>query len=740
MAFTKINAAGIGTTETVTVDGLTVINDGSFGGNLTVSGVLTYEDVTNVDSVGLITARNGIVVGSGITLSKDGDVFFTGIATGNGSGLTALNASNLASGTVPTARLGSGTASSSTFLRGDSTFAAVTSTTINSNTNNYLITGTGTADTLQGESELQFNGAHLSQTIAADAEGFDQVASGNHYIDNIWNANRSSAGSAIGRLTGQWNGTEVASIKYIAGADTTNKDDAHITFFTATSGSSNAERVRIDSEGRVLVGHTEGLNVNSTSHRLQIVGTNFAASGISLQRYEAGANGASLLLAHSRGGTVGGNTALQSGDELGKIRFIGSDGTDMDGEGAEIVVTADGNFSSNSVPTKFAFKTTPNGSNGPTTRMTIDQNGYVKIGTTAADAYHMIKLSGTTTNAIKNVLSIDSSVTGGTAADGFGSRLLFGGEHLNGNNYTYGGIAGKLSTTGSNYGHLSFYTNNNGTLAEKMRLTDASSGQLQLLGNSAKVSTVESGGATAIMQSGGNQAYFGTSNSKAVTFTVNGEHIAHFTTHGDMMLDNQIQDTSGVEPIGQLTFASPTSAQANQQDMYRINFWENARSITATRTDNANASIRYNGSTGDGGDGSIRFANESGTRLLYMNRLGNGGTSGAWSVGSDQRKKENITTVSDALTKVSQLRGVDFNWRSKWGGHADSGVIAQEVESVLPNLVITQEGARDTDADGNSVLMKHVNYNGLWGAMIEAVKELKSKNEALEARIAALEG
>ena len=75
MAFTKITAAGIGSTETVTLDGLSVINNGSFGGNLTVSGVLTYEDVTNVDSVGLITARNGVVVGSGITLSKDGDIF-----------------------------------------------------------------------------------------------------------------------------------------------------------------------------------------------------------------------------------------------------------------------------------------------------------------------------------------------------------------------------------------------------------------------------------------------------------------------------------------------------------------------------------------------------------------------------------------------------------------------------------------------------------------------------------------
>ena len=99
MAFTKITAAGIGSTETVTLDGLSVINNGSFGGNLTVGGVLTYEDVTNVDSVGLITARNGIVVGSGITLSKDGDGFFTGIVTattfsgtfsGDGTSLTGV--------------------------------------------------------------------------------------------------------------------------------------------------------------------------------------------------------------------------------------------------------------------------------------------------------------------------------------------------------------------------------------------------------------------------------------------------------------------------------------------------------------------------------------------------------------------------------------------------------------------------------------------------------------------------
>ena len=97
MSFTKINAAGIGSTETVTINGLNVIGDGSFGGNVSVAGTLTYEDVTNIDSVGLITARNGIVVGSGITLSSDGDGFFTGVVTatsyaGDGSALTGIAA------------------------------------------------------------------------------------------------------------------------------------------------------------------------------------------------------------------------------------------------------------------------------------------------------------------------------------------------------------------------------------------------------------------------------------------------------------------------------------------------------------------------------------------------------------------------------------------------------------------------------------------------------------------------
>ena len=98
MALTKITGQVVDTTTDLVVgvttvgggisatDGffsgiVTAVGDASFSGNVSVGGTLTYEDVTNIDAVGLVTARNGIVVGSGITLSKDGDIFATGVTT-----------------------------------------------------------------------------------------------------------------------------------------------------------------------------------------------------------------------------------------------------------------------------------------------------------------------------------------------------------------------------------------------------------------------------------------------------------------------------------------------------------------------------------------------------------------------------------------------------------------------------------------------------------------------------------
>ena len=70
---------------------ITVPRDGTFSRNVSIAGTLTYEDVTNVDSIGLVTARNGIEVGASpgvaASISVDGNAIFSGITT-VGTGLS----------------------------------------------------------------------------------------------------------------------------------------------------------------------------------------------------------------------------------------------------------------------------------------------------------------------------------------------------------------------------------------------------------------------------------------------------------------------------------------------------------------------------------------------------------------------------------------------------------------------------------------------------------------------------
>ena len=79
--------------------GNVIATKGTFSGDVGIAGTLTYEDVTNIDSVGLVTARQGIEVGSGVgvaaSISVDGNAEFAGIVTatqfvGNGANLTGV--------------------------------------------------------------------------------------------------------------------------------------------------------------------------------------------------------------------------------------------------------------------------------------------------------------------------------------------------------------------------------------------------------------------------------------------------------------------------------------------------------------------------------------------------------------------------------------------------------------------------------------------------------------------------
>ena len=99
-------------------------------------------------------------------------------------------------------------------------------------------------------------------------------------------------------------------------------------------------------------------------------------------------------------------------------------------------------------------------------------------------------------------------------------------------------------------------------------------------------------------------------------------------------------------------------------------------------------------------------------------------TSTDFNTTSDQNLKTNIQTIEDPLEKIVQIRGVNFEWKEN--NKPSAGVIAQEIEKVLPQLV----NGSDT---------KTVNYNGLIGLLIETVKEQQKQIDNLNTRLSKLE-
>ena len=179
-----------GTITNAGANGAVNFPNGLVGTSATFTGVLTYEDVTNVDSIGIITARGGIRIGGGTTVGPS-----SGIVTyfGDGSQLTGISG-----------------------------------VTINNNANNRIITGSGTANTLEGEANLTFNGTNLLSLHVPSATGEPAI-------------NFTNSDTGTGSSNGFGIGINDAESPYIYNRENT---DIRI-------GVNNTERVRITKEGYV---------------------------------------------------------------------------------------------------------------------------------------------------------------------------------------------------------------------------------------------------------------------------------------------------------------------------------------------------------------------------------------------------------------------------------------------------------------------------------------------------------
>ena len=748
------NATGLSGSPSIVVQDITAEM-------VSVAGTMQYEDVVNIDSIGIITARSGLRVTSGT--------------------------------------IGLGAASPAKNL-------------------------------------------HIEGT--AHTDGILIHAAGNHSTAIDMDSNRSSAAGGLAELNFKWNGTTVGQIGAFAGSDTTNKDDGHIHFGTASAGSI-AERLRIVSDGRVLIGTSSGATAGSTNNAL------FTICGA----VDSATNPPQMNLWR--------NASISSGQELGKINFCGESGTGVPGATISAEADAEWNTSGDASdhPGRLIFSTVPDGSSVATERMRIKSDGEVIIGGSDRPVAGQGFNSG---SGWGGVLQIEKANPGaGNNAVPFLAITAFnaanqsftGGISFNRSNHNTQGTQGAVNTNqqlgniafngsdGTNFiqgaeifaiPDQTFATNDGpaslvfgtvpdgtGTTApvERLRIDSAgiikcgTSGVLKAEINNAfsghqfisQCDNNENGfevyqkhGSSTTRNTFAAYANTGNSAAKELQFAVSGSGLVsigttsiyggggtapafyvrntggrqvkiHNTDAGTCALQLTNSTTGEGEDTGTMMFVQGSTGHYQVQNNHQggdviFRTRPSGGSVTDAVTITSAQELRcrsnvgygspYPGSTqsttnavsfglhnsGSGGN-RMRFVNNQCTQAeietiardvntgsandadlifkttqdastatrLTISHNGTFSGSGTNDI-SDKRLKENIVTIANATDKIKALEGRTFNWRSSVDGvkvgletGTQYGFISQEMENIIPEFVSDESGIRGFDKDGKFV-------------------------------------
>ena len=305
-------------------------------------------------NIGIGTTAPLIPVGAGNTAILNVGVVTATTYYGDAANLTGLTAgqipnlaaSKITSGTVATARLGSGTANNTTFLRGDQSWQAVTTTTVNNNADNRVITG-GSGTNIYAESNLTFDGSTLA-------------------LDSSTGTINVSRNSRTLTLEGNYGNEGHPAVKTSSGHD--------LRIFT----NGNNEKLRITSDGKILVGHSTARIVSTSVNAFnQIEGTTYHQSALSITRNTDDQWGGYVIIGKSRGTDVGGIGTVTDNDIIGEFRFAACDGEDMAPVAALIRGEIDGAVGINSTPGALTFRTTSAGNLATTERLRIKSDGDI---------------------------------------------------------------------------------------------------------------------------------------------------------------------------------------------------------------------------------------------------------------------------------------------------------------------------------------------------------------------------
>ena len=658
----------------LTFDGstLSIIGDATFTGNVTVGGTLTSEDKTNIDSIGIVTARTGVRINSG------GLVVTAGVSTFSDA-IDANNGANISGG----AGLVAATAKISDLTSG-------------------RVVVTGTAGELEDSGSFTFSGGTVTATaFAGDGSALTGITA--------------SGLGAIGGLTIKDEGVVVGT----AGSVSTIDFRGGLVNVIATAGAAGVATATIATESNPTLAM---LNVTGVSTFQSAVGI---SSDLTLSSTDTGSSAGPILNLYRNSATPA------DADYLGQIKFQGESDTGVQRNYAKITgkILDASNTSEDGI---IEFAHIKAGSQTITARFRSDS---------------LQLLNGTN-------FSVDGTSTFNGTADFDGGLVTInptGANHaqLTINSLESNASAGPIIKLDRSAG---FFTNDE-PLGE-IRFTGRNS-------SSGSIDYVKITGRTTDKTAGTEDGKLQITNFKAGTATT----IAEFRSDGLFIPNDSFLNVTGVstfsKPVGitsdlQVTGTTKLDGTVSSNnsliEVETDTFFSSTNGIRVTSSSSSDSQrLRLKGDGVSGRVESIRLqlnthfdgastqhaltaGHDSGTVIYHLGSQKFTTTStGVVVTGiatatdfdstSDIRLKTNIQAIEDPLAKVVQIEGVSFNWKED--NRPALGVIADQVEKIIPELV-----------HGDNP--KTVNYNGLIGLLIEAVKEqqvqiteLKSKLDSL---------
>jgi len=347
------------------------------------------------------------------------------------------------------------------------------------------------------------------------------------------------------------------------------------------------------------------------------------------------------------------------------------------------------------------------GSTGATERMRIDSSGNVGIGTSSSTVWNGASgtklLVGGASNTITSLQSSSTAINQGGIFEAYSTAVTSGSAAL-------GSIAflrENTSTTAAS-SYTSFFTNNGGTVGERMRIdssgnvgigtTGAVGAKLVLSDASALEQRVlHEGNGTTVLRREGAVSYL-LSESGAV-----GNRILAFGNQSGA--GGAITETARIDSSGNLLVGG-TTTNAEGSFTIRPNTSNGSCLVQINRngtTATSNAFVFYDEGVGVGS-------------ITYNN------TSTAYNTSSDQRLKDNIVDADDAGSKIDAIQVRQYDWKAD-GLHQDYGMIAQELQAVAPEAV---------SGDVDSEEMMGVDYSKLVPMLIKEIQSLRNRVAQLE--------